>query len=756
MLVAVVAACCLVAGCAGNLAHREGLRLLADGHDEAALAKLEEATKAAPGNVEYRLRFITARERVVARLMGRAQAEREAGRVDEAAAYYRRVQALEPAHRAAAAGLSGLALDQRHGERLSHARKALQANDAAAALSQVAAILNENPAHGGARAFKREIDERLGQGAAAVPMLGAEMRRSISIEVRDANIKQLIEALSRDSGLNFILDREIPPNLTVTTFLRNVAVEEALDVILSTYQLQKRVLNSNTVLIYPNTGAKQTEFQDLVVKGIYLANANAGEALNMLKSVLKIKNAHVDEKLNLLILREPPETIRLAERMVAMLDVGEPEVMLEVEVLEVTRSRLTELGVKLPDQLTLSPLPSDGSTVTLYDLAHLDSRGTAASISSAMVNLRREVGDTNLLANPRIRSRSKEKALIRIGDRVPLITTTTTATGLVSENVQYVDVGLKLEVEPTVYLDDEVAIKLDLEVSSVVRQLVSPTGSVSYQIGTRNAGTVIRLRDGETQVLGGLINDEDRKTANRFPGLGDLPIVGRLFSSQKNDDTKTELVLSITPRLVRGVLPPGDTPTEFWSGTEAAARIRPLHTIVDGTETIMQGDASPATAEVSRSTDATAMPPVPMTTLAGTASVALRWSGDAQGKVGDTVKLEVRASAAGAVTSLPLQVKYDPAVLELLDVTPAVPAGGAEAPANFKKHGIPASGLLFATQEKPALTEGGGAVVMYIAFKARKAVERTVVALLPTTPSGLDGQALAATAPALFGIGIAP
>jgi general secretion pathway protein D len=132
---------------------------------------------------------------------------------------------------------------------------------------------------------------------------------------------------------------------------------------------------------------------------------------------------------------------------------------------------------------------------------------------------------------------------------------------------------LKLEVEPTIYPNDEIAIKLALEVSSVVKELVSKAGTVSYQIGGRNAATVLRLKDGETQVLGGLINDDDRHNANRFPGLGRLPVIGRLFSSEGNNNQKTELVLSITPRIVRSLTPPAQVPGKYWSGTENHPRL---------------------------------------------------------------------------------------------------------------------------------------------------------------------------------------
>ena len=297
----------------------------------------------------------------------------------------------------------------------------------------------------------------------------------------------------------------------------------------------------------------------------------------MLRSMLKLREVFVDDKLNFLVIREPAETVRMVERLIALHDVSEPEILLEVEVLEVQRSRLLDLGIKFPDTLTLTPLSAGGSStgLTVDDLRNLNSSRIGVGIAPLTINLRREVGDATVLANPRIRSRNREKARVMIGDRVPVVTSTATATGFVSENVQYLDVGLKLEVEPQVFGGDDVAIRVALEVSNIVREIRTTSGSLAYQIGTRNASTTLRLRDGETQLLAGLISSEDRSTSSRVPGLGDLPVLGRLFSSQLDNNNRSEIVLSITPRLVRSAARPEVGEMEFFSGTEAALRLRP-------------------------------------------------------------------------------------------------------------------------------------------------------------------------------------
>lgn len=559
-------------GCAGEAAHRQGIDLFVVGRQEEGLAKLEQASAEAPDNAVFRLAYRNARQRLIQRLLGEAVRERAAGRSETAEALYRRILTLDADNADALAGVASLAQEMHHALLLAEANRHLKAGAPEAAEALLAQILRENPGHAAARALRQSSAERQGREQAMAPALRASFRKPATLEFRDADLRQVLEALSAHSGLNFILDKDVPP-ISVTVLLRDVSVAEALELILTTHQLRHRVLGETTLLIYPDTASKLGDHQELVVRSFFLANAEAKQVATMLAAVIKARNVFADEKLNLLIMRDTPAMIQLAERLVATQDVAEPEVMLEVAVVEVSRSQLSNLGVRFPNQLSLAPLPSSGDVLTLRDLRNLNSGTIGASISPLIVNLQDDTDTTNLLANPRIRTHNREKALIRIGDRVPVITTTATSTGFVSESVQYVDVGLKLEVEPTIYPNDEIAIKLALEVSSVVKEIVSKAGTVSYQIGGRNAATVLRLKDGETQVLGGLINDDDRQNANRFPGLGRLPVIGRLFSRQNDNNQKTELVLSITPRIVRGLTPPAQVPGEFWSGTENHPRL---------------------------------------------------------------------------------------------------------------------------------------------------------------------------------------
>jgi len=346
-----------------------------------------------------------------------------------------------------------------------------------------------------------------------------------------------------------------------------------------TNQLEQQVMDANTVLIYPNVAAKLKEYQEVMVKTFFLSNADAKTVANTLRTILKTRDIVVDEKLNLVIMRDTPEAIRLAERIVNLQDVPEAEVMLEVEVLEVQRNRTLNLGINWPQSVGLTPLSTlGGSNLTLDDLKHINKSTIGVTgLAATTINAGKVDADVNLLANPRIRVRNKEKAKVVIGDKVPVITSTISPgfSSLTSESVSYIDVGLTLNVEPTIYLNGDVAIRVALEVSNLGPQTVTNSGSKVYQIGTRQASTLLQLKDGENQVLAGLLSSEERSGSNKVPGIGEFPVLDRLFGTDKSDDNKTEIVLSITPHLIRKVQRPEAQDSEFSAGTEGSFRRRP-------------------------------------------------------------------------------------------------------------------------------------------------------------------------------------
>lgn len=565
----------VLAGCAGQQAYRQGKELTTRGNYEEGLTKFQQAIAHDPAAVEYRVAYMQARERAVTAQLEQAERQAQLHMTVEARQGFERAMALDPGNERARAGMRALDAEARHDKWLAEAKAALGRNDRDSARIRIRSILAEKPAHTAALAFKRQVEEQEAH-ATAETSLSHIYKKPITIEFKDAAIKDVFEVISRTSGLNFLFDKDVRTDQRTSIFLKNSTIASAIHFALLTNQLEQQILDGNTILIYPNTAAKLKDYQELVVRSFYLSNAEAKTVANTLKTILKSRDVVVDDKLNLLIVRDSPDAIRLAEKLVALHDLPEPEVMLEVEILEVKRSRLMELGVKWPDSLSLAPLPSAaGSPLTLRDLRSLNSGSIGALVPPATIHARKQDADANILANPRIRARNREKAKVLIGERVPNITATSTSTGFVSESISYVDVGLKLDVEPVVYLDNDVAIKISLEVSNIINQIQTKSGSIAFQIGTRTASTVLRLKDGENQVLAGLINDEDRRSANKLPGIGEIPVVGRLFGDTLDDNQKTEIVLSITPRLIRNIELPQANLSEFAGGTDASLRSRP-------------------------------------------------------------------------------------------------------------------------------------------------------------------------------------
>ncbi|MDO8038632.1 secretin and TonB N-terminal domain-containing protein [Janthinobacterium sp. SUN137] len=564
----------LLAACAGNQAYNDGQAMLGAGRTEQGLALLEQAAQAEPTNAKYRIAVTNGRMRALNSLNGRAEALRQQGKLPEAQALYQQALVLDASNDVAQRGLAGVAQDERHRKLVQEAQASYQRGgeaNIAQAQEALRQVLQERPTQREALALKSRIGEAQSKNLPSGGKLAAAYRKPVTLEFRDAPLRSVFDFISKVSGLNFVFDKEVDPALRATISVRDTSIEEAIAMLLGANQLEQSVTSDKSITIYPNTPQKVKDYQQLVVRTFFLANADVKTVAFSIKTLLKAKDVVTDERLGIIMLRDTPEMVRMAERIINVQDLADPEVMLEVEVLEVKRTRLMELGVRWPDQasLTLAGVGTGLGGLKVADLHRINGDNINLGIGGVTLNANKTDSDSNILANPRIRVRNKEKAKILIGDRVPVITVTTN-NGVSSDSVNYIDVGLKLDVEPNVYLDDEVAIKINLEVSNVVKEVISKTGTQAYQIGTRSASTVLRLKDGETQVLAGLISDEDRGTANKVPGVGELPVLNRLFGSQKDDAMRSEIVLSITPRLLRSIRRPDLMTAEFNSGTEAS------------------------------------------------------------------------------------------------------------------------------------------------------------------------------------------
>lgn len=748
----------VLAGCAADRAFQEGKDLISAGQYAEGFAKVEEALEQDPRNIDYRLFLIRRKETVIGNLFAKAENLRESGQLVEAEKFYQQILRIDTHHPQATVSLEKLAVERRHRLRIQEGEALLKANEIDKAAEVVRLVLAENPLQREARNLEGRLLELQAKQVRKPARLAAGFRQPVTLEFREAPIRSVFDVLAKTSGINFVFDRDIRADLKTTIIVKNTPMDEAIRIIGLTSQLETRVLNENSILVYPSNPQKLKDYQPLSVRSFNLANADVKQVANTLKTLLKVRDVVVNERLNLLIIRDTSEVIRLAEKLVALEDVSEPEVMLEVEVLEVKRSRLMDFGIQWPSQLALAPLGTPPSTtgtggttggagsLTLEQLLNLRSTTIGASIGNVTIKAQKDDSDANILANPRIRVRNKEKARILIGDRVPVITSTSTSTGFVSDSVNYVDVGLKLEVEPNIFLDDEVSIKVNLEVSNLVREIVTKSGTLSYQIGTRNASTVLRLRDGETQVLAGLINDEDRRVSSRVPGIGELPILSRIFGSQKDDVQKTEIVLSITPRLVRTLRRPDILNAEFEVGTESsiggqvAALSAPTAKTDEGKED--GGTTSPGrSANGESKSDPKEVAPRMASSSQGTGDFALTWDGPAQVRAGEQFAVALRLTSKSPISGLPLLIGFDPALLQVASVTEGdfLRQGGGKTAFSNQVDSI--TGRIFIGDVRQNGAINGTGSVVIVQFKAMQPAAEVKVKLLSVTPDPIVSSA---------------
>ena len=603
-----VACAVLLLGCASSRMHDDGMRLLEQGQEEEGLKLLQESARLEPNNAEYRIDMLKQTDKYTDKLLQQADSARQGADLEQAQALYARILKLRPSSAQARRGLVGMEQDARSARLVADSERLQHEGRLELAREKVRAALLVNPSHPGAKAQLARLaeqEEKTNDARNEKLAAASIMNNPVTLQFRDANLRMVFEALSRTSGLNLILDRDVRADLKTTIFVKDAPIADTVDLILLQNQLEKRAVNANTLFIYPATPAKQKEYQDLQVRTFQISNADVKYLQTVLKTVLKIKDISVDERSGTLVMRDTPDAIAVAAKVIAAHDVPDAEVMLEVQVLEVSLDRLHNLGIQLPTSFGLSTPPPASGPLTLGALRNLTSSDLIASPLAVGLNFQLQDTDTNILASPHIRARNKEKAHILIGDRIPTITNTVTpvqsGSGVVTGSVQYQDVGLKLDFEPQVYSDQEVGIRVTLEVSSIVKEITGPNGSLAYQIGTRNAQTAVRLRDGETQIMGGLINSQDRSVADKVPGLGQLPMVGRLFGNNSGTNNKTEIVMTVTPHILRAPALPDPALLSVFSGTEDSMRERALQLDSVGTVRMQSGGAATAASSPNRS-----------------------------------------------------------------------------------------------------------------------------------------------------------
>jgi general secretion pathway protein D len=386
--------------------------------------------------------------------------------------------------------------------------------------------------------------------------LPADVRLPAALTFRDASARDVYTALARFANINIVFDPQFRDQ-PITIDLRNAPLEDALTSVSVATRNFYRVTAARTITIVPDTPAKRSEYEEEIVRTFYLSNADVKETLDLLRIVIDNRRLAPITATNALSIKDTPDRVAAAARLIAAIDKARPEVVIDVELLEIDRTRLREYGL----QLASPGSPGiDGSAdinrddLTLRDLSNLTQADIVlTNLPALFYRLLKTDNNTRTLANPQLRTSEGMTATARFGERVPVPVTTFApiATGGVQQqpitSFNYENVGVNIDITPRTHHDDEVSLALKILVSSISG---SGFGGLPT-FGNREISTVIRLRDGETNLLAGLIRDDERRVTAGVPGLIDLPVVGRLFAHNRRETQETDIVLTLTPHIVR-------------------------------------------------------------------------------------------------------------------------------------------------------------------------------------------------------------
>jgi general secretion pathway protein D len=513
-----------IGGCASSHAFRTGEKAERVQDYDRAVLEYQRAATQSPENVTYqralaraRLRAATDHANTARRLAGR-------GLFSEALDEYRLALALRP-------GAPGLVEEMNDLE-------ARQKRGTATSVEAAQARARERALPG--------LD------------LGPEGRQPLGLVFRGASLREAYLALGRAAGINVTFDPSFQ-DTTVSIDLRDVRFEQALNALDAAGRTFHRVVDAKVLNIVPDTPTKRREFEQQVVKTIYLSNAELKDAIDLLRVVLGVRRIAPVPGVNALTISDTPDKIAAAERIVDAIDKRRAEVVVEVEILEVDRNRLKEYGVYLTSGLdatgtegiaaAIGPNPKITSTEGgPYDLKNL----VVGALPGAVVRLLETDSSTRLLANPQLRISEGQTAQARFGDQVPVPVTTFTAisTGSLPQqpitSYEYKNVGVNIDITPRVHHDGEVTLQLKLDISSA--------GAAGFgglpTFNNRTVNSTIRLRDGETNLLAGLILDNERHALTGLPGVASIPLIGRLFARNHDEATQTDIVMTLTPHIV--------------------------------------------------------------------------------------------------------------------------------------------------------------------------------------------------------------
>ncbi len=555
---ALVALLVALAGCSGHSVYRKARLAEARGDWDQAVLSYLEAVRVHPDNIAYRAALMRAKIQAAQEHFRAGKRFRDAGVPERAMLEYRKAVELDPSNQYAESEL----------------RKAVEEIRAAR--------------EGRAPRSIAEMKDGVRGRNAQPPILNPRSNEPIDLIFSEpASVLDIYRALGKAFGVNVLFDPKLKDS-EISIVLSEVTAQSGLEILMRTVSHFYKVLDEHSIIIADDTPQNRRTYEDQVIQTFFLDNAEVKDVMTMVRSLIGAKHVASNEQLNAIVLRDTADKVKVAEQIIVANDKAKAEVVVDVELLEINTSNLLELGLSLSsNSLQIDPFfggGTDGATtsnvVRFSDLEFINENNWNITLPSFIVDFAKSNGDAQSLAQPKLRITEGEKANLTIGDRVPIPTTTFNTSNVSGSNIvpvtsfQYQEVGIKIEIEPRVHHNEEVSLKVNVEVSNIADFVTGSGGQQQPVIGTRNIQTNIRLRDGETNFLAGLIRTEEGQTENGIPGLSDIPVIGRLFKRTSNDNRRTDIVLTLTPHVIRRADISEQDLLPIWVGTEANITFR--------------------------------------------------------------------------------------------------------------------------------------------------------------------------------------
>ena len=682
-----IGAMTFLAGCAyfSSPDVKRGDQQLAAGNWEEASLAYKQALKDDLFNPTLQSKYTMARERAAASYEERGRAYLKEHQPDLAAEQFKRALTIEPSGLDHQSGLlEALRVKDARGQNREADRLAqLGRTDEAMAAYARAAELDPS--------FKEPLEgiSKLTEEQQALNR-GDRQKQPVTLRFRNAGLKEVLEGIGKARGINLVFDKDVR-NDPVTISIQDTPFDEAFNLILNSNSLFAQTVSPGVMIVSPDTKQKQEQYQDLMIRTFYLSNAKAKDMLMLLKSMLDSKRMHANEQLNTIVIRDQPEKLEMAEKIILANDRLDSEVLFDVEVLEVDRTVDQTYGLTYPKQIAAAMVPLGttgliaGTLAQQFTFNQLTDLGGSSYLFKLPTNIQldffKQITDAKTLAAPKIRVVNNKKAEINIGDKQPILLSTTNvlpgqaATGAVPTtstvtSIEFRDTGVKLTVEPSIHLGNELSLKMKIEVVRLGDQVLLQASPpiTQFKFGNRSAETMLNVRDGETIVLGGLIQEEDRKTRTTIPWIGDLPFIGNLLSSFMTQRVTTEVILTITPHIIQGVTPPGLSTQVFWSGTDSSYSTNPMFAPKGKKISMLGGGVSGANFSSSRGSEKEGMAGkasvATLTPMVLGGAVASIRPDDPVIQMGKELKLDITDERLRPTTEGVFQLEYDPQVLE--------------------------------------------------------------------------------------------